>query len=472
VAARRGGASTVTGRRDGALSTWVLLGWSAGALSSSMSINVFGFFLLPFMTSRLGMAAALAGSIIAVNKILGLALDPLVGWLSDRAKTRLGRRRPFILAGSIILPASLLMLFLPPAFVDTPWRQTLYFTVAVLSFGVAYSVLRIPYLTMSAEMTSDPFTRARMIAFKIFAIAVGTLIGMSLAPSLIDIFGGGRAGYGKTMVILALVALAAGLTCFFATSKARFTERVVVTGRRKLDDLKTLVGNVPFAALVGAKLIFIFGVTFQASCSIYFVMFVMREPVGVLSPYYLVLTLATVASQPLWLRVVRARGKRVTFMAATMLYAVAILGWLWVAAMPGLWPLLTTAALVGMAGSGGTLALESTLPDIMELDTRRTGLRREGIFASVFSLVEKLTSAVALVCLGFFLDSEGFVHATEDVAQPYSAIVAIALAISIVPSATAILSVLVIQRWGLRDSEVLVAQGGARDPSPATAAAL
>ncbi len=433
------------------LPTGLLLGWSAGALTSSMSINAFGFFLLPFMTSRLDMGAALAGGIIAVNKLLGLGLDPLVGWLSDRTTGRMGRRRPYILAGSILLPTCLMLLFAPPLFIDTTLRQTVYFTASVLLFGVAYSVLRIPFLTMSAEMTSDRLTRSRMISFKILAIAAGSLVGMSLAPALIDRFGGDRASYGKMAAVLSAVALAAGLTCFFATKKARFAMRVVSTGRNKLADLKTLLGNGPFAALVGAKLIFTFGVTFQASCSIYFVLFVMRERVGLLSTYYLVLTLATLAGQPLWLWLVRRRGKRVTYIAATVLYAVSILGWLWVAKMPGLVPLLATAIGVGIAGGGGTLALESTLPDIMELDTRRTGLRREGIFASLFSLVEKLTSAIAIVCLGIFLDHEGFIHSTHDVAQPRAAIFAIAASMSLVPCVTAILSVLIVQRWGLRD---------------------
>jgi GPH family glycoside/pentoside/hexuronide:cation symporter len=440
---------------DGNISTGMMLGWSAGALASSMSINAFGFYLLPFMTSRLGMAAALAGGIIAINKILGLGLDPLVGWLSDRTTGGMGRRRPYILAGAFLLPASLLMLFAPPVFIDTTARKTIYFTAAVLVFGVAYSVLRIPYLTMSAEMTSDPFVRSRMIAFKILAISVGSLVGMVMAPALIDAFGGGRASYGETIGILALFALCAGLACFFATRKARFTIRASSAGRRKWEDVRTLFGNIPFAALVGAKLIFTFGVTFQSSCAIYFVLFVMRDQVGLLSPYYLVLTLATLASQPLWLRFVRALGKRTTYIISTALYGVAVLGWLWVAKTPGLAPLLLSGAIAGVAGGGSTLALESTLPDIMELDTRRTGLRREGVFASMFSLVEKLTSAIALVCLGVFLDAQGFIHSTGDVIQPHSAIVAIALAISIVPSAAAMLSVLVIQRWGLRDGEVV-----------------
>jgi GPH family glycoside/pentoside/hexuronide:cation symporter len=418
----------VAARGESDLPTGLLLGWSAGALTSSMSINAFGFFLLPFMTSRLDIAATLAGGIIAINKLLGLGLDPLVGWLSDRTTGRLGRRRPYILAGSVLLPASLMLLFAPPLFIDTTLRQTVYFTAAVLLFGVSYSVLRIPFLTMSAEMTSDRLTRSRMIAFKILAISVGTLVGMSLAPALLDWFGGDRASYGKMAAVLSGVALAAGLTCFFTTQKARFATRVVLTGRN-------------------------FGVTFQASCSIYFVVFVMGKSVGLLAPYYLVLTLATLASQPFWLWFVRRYGKRITFIAATILYAFAILGWLWVAKMPELWPLFITGAAVGVAGGGGTLSLESTLPDIMELDTRRTGLRREGIFASVFSLVEKLISAVGIVCLGVFLDHEGFIHSTHDVSQPHTAIFAIAVSMSVVPCVTAILSVLVIQRWGLRDGD-------------------
>ncbi len=441
-------------RADGVdISNGLAIGWSAGALCTSLSINLVGNLLMPFLTSRLGMSPSLAGGLISINKFLGLGLDPAVGALSDRTRSRMGRRRPWVLAGAILLPLSLVVLFAPPTWIETARQQSIYFTMAILLFGAAYSVFRIPYLTMSAEMTSDSFVRARMISFKIIAISAGSLIGSSLFPVLIDLFGDDRAAYGKAAAVVALFALAAGLLCTIATRTARFTQRQKEAQGSALANLRSFLGNRPFAALIGAKLAFFFGNTFKGSCAAYFVIFVMKERVSILGLYYALITVLNVLSQPMWLRLVRTRGKRITFVISTGAYAAVNLGWLWLAHAPSLVGLIIISMLLGVTGGGTMLALEATLPDLMEMDSRKTGLRREGAFAAVFSLMEKLTSAVAIAIVGVFLQASGFINSTHDVVQPPGVIAAICMAMSVIPSAAAVVAVGMIQLWGLRDGE-------------------
>lgn len=435
------------------ISNRLAVGWSAGALCTSLSINLVGHLLMPFLTSRLGMSPSLAGGLISINKFLGLGLDPAVGALSDRTRSRMGRRRPWVLAGAILLPLSLVVLFMPPNWIDSVREQSLYFTFAILLFGAAYSVFRIPYLTMSAEMTTDSFVRARMISFKIIAISAGSLIGSSLFPVLIDVFGDDRAAYGKAAVVVAAIALATGLLCALSTAKARFTVRPKENNGSAWANLKSFLGNRPFAALIGARLAFFFGNTFKGTCAAYFIIFVMEERVSILGLYYMIITLLTVFGQPLWLRLVRAKGKRVTFVVSTGAYAIVNLGWLWLAHSPSMAGLIAISVLLGVTTGGIMLALESTLPDLMALDARQTGLRREGAFAAVFSLMEKLTSAVAIAVVGVFLQSSGFINSTQNVTQPASVIAAICLAMSVIPSAAAAVSVVLMHIWGLRDGE-------------------
>lgn len=450
------GATDSRAAGEGHVSTPMMIGWSGGAACTAMTVQMFGQFLMIFLTSRLGMAPALAGSLIGINKFLGIFIDPVIGHLSDRTKSKMGRRRPWILAGAILLPLSVVVMFCPPTSLVATGPQTAYYTGAILLFGVAYSIFRIPFLTMAAEMTTDVQVRAKMISFKIIAIALGTLLGTSLVPALIDLFGSDRASYGKAGLVVTVLGLGLGLACFFSTAKARFAVREKPAGPKAslLKSFTSFISNRPFAALVGAKLLYFFGNTFKVSCSAYFIIYVMQARVGVLALFSLVLTLTTMASQPLWLRMVKALGKRMTFVISVSMWAVINMAWLLVAEAPSTAGVVAIAFGLGVGAGGVQLALESLLPDIMELDAHRTGLRREGAFAAVFSLMEKLTSAMAILLVGAFLQMSGFVQSTKDVVQPDSAVHAIAMAMTAIPTSTALASALIIFLWGLRRNEL------------------
>jgi len=435
------------------VSTGLALGWSSGATCSSLAINVVGILLLPFMTSRLGMAAATAGAIISLNKFLGIGFDPLFGFLSDRTRTSLGRRRPYLLLGSVLIAVSLVALFLPPE-LSSPSFAMIYFGIALTIFGAGYAAFRVPYLTMSAEMTTSSYVRARMISFKVVAISLGSLLGLSLAPGLVDHFGSDRASYGKAAIVLAACSLAAGLICFISTRRARFALRIEHSRSSLLANLRSLLANAPLAAIVGSKFIVAVGITFQFSCVAYFVTLVTHQRVAVVSLYFLIQTVISVVTQPFWLGLVRSRGKRLTFCLASLIYVVGNLGWLGVAATGSTPLLVVTALVVGVAGGGTQLTIEAMLPDVMSLDAARTGLRREGVIAALFSVAEKLSSGIAIVMLGGFLSLAGFIHSTHDVAQPASARDAIVLSISVIPSLAVLISCLLIYRWGLRDPRV------------------
>src|SRR5436190_17180792 len=98
------------------ISPIVLLGWGLGSFTTSALSNAVGLLHMRFMTDSLGIAAALAGTIIGASKIYNLFIDPFMGAISDRTRSRWGRRRPYFLIGAFACAAAMVLMFNVPEF--------------------------------------------------------------------------------------------------------------------------------------------------------------------------------------------------------------------------------------------------------------------------------------------------------------------------------------------------------------------
>jgi Na+/melibiose symporter-like transporter len=114
--------------------------------------------------------------VVFVPKIAMILFDPLVGSLSDRLRTRWGRRRPPMLAGALLTSATFVLLFHPPAFAAVTARA-LYMGVMVTVAFAAYALFSVPYLTMASEMTSTAEERSRLMSVRVAFMAVGLTVG-------------------------------------------------------------------------------------------------------------------------------------------------------------------------------------------------------------------------------------------------------------------------------------------------------
>ena len=152
--------------------------------------NVVTVLGLRFLTDNTGLAAGTAGLIFALVKIYDGFLDPAVGAWSDNARTRWGRRLPFLALGGIAMPLGLAMLFGVPDFGSVVWTQV-FVTVALALHASGYTLLTIPGLAMLVESSSDPHERTRLMAWRTYGTAVGTLLGSTMPAWLLVRFGAG-----------------------------------------------------------------------------------------------------------------------------------------------------------------------------------------------------------------------------------------------------------------------------------------
>lgn len=436
------------------------IGWGIGSLGSATLLNAISLLVLFYLVTVLGMEPALAGLLIFLGKIYDMITDPLMGIVSDRTRSRFGRRRPWLLAGGIVSALSMVMLFTPTNL--DGGALIAYIVAALLLYATGYTMFNVPYLAMPAEMTTDPFERSRLMSFRVVFASVGILIGAAAAPALIEWLGGGATGFARMSWVVGAIILLATLTCFATTGGARYTEQTE-TRESIREQLRTAAQNRPFMVLILSKLMQLIGVASTMSALLFLVTVILKRPESSLGLFGIASTLGTIAAMPAWLSASRRFGKRNTYALAIVLYLPTVLSWLLSTADEAMAWFVLRGVITGVATGGILLMAQSMLPDSIEQDFRLTGLRREGAFSAVYSFVEKTAFAFGPLVVGSLLSMMGF-DREAGADQTDSALLAIQLAAAVIPAVMGGLSALALIGYRL-DSET----SGAGAVSPAGA---
>lgn len=377
------------------------LGWGLGTIGASILLNSFAALQAAYLTTVMGVAAATASALLFIAKLWDIFSNPLMGWISDRTETRWGRRRPYLLLGAIISGLAM-MIFFSAAL--TPVAQSSVLIVLSLALvGTGYTVFNVPYMAMPSELADDYRERTRMMSWRVTFIGIATLIGAS-AQKVAELLGEGAVGYANMGLLYGALTMIFMAWPFFGTASApirpRDLKRVSFAAQ-----LRTAVANKPFMALLAVKFVQLFGLFTSTAMSFFIIKFVLgKEKPGTWMVIFLVVsTIAQVVTIPFWRRLSLSIEKQKTFSLAVAIFAVASLTWLIASPAEPMWVFCLRAAIKGLAAAGLILMAQSMLPDVIEYDYRRTGLRREGVFSGWYSFVEKVASAFApsLLLLGY-----------------------------------------------------------------------
>ena len=164
-------------RPDGLLPVSTYVGYGAGQIGGQILRDTPALILPIYMTTVLGLEAALAALVIIIAKCWVVIADPIAGVLSDKTNTRWGRRRPYILVGGLLSAATFVMLFFAPAYSDE-FALFTYMTVIYLILNTGFSMFSVPYLTMASEMSDNSDERTTIMSFRNGALAIGLIIGV------------------------------------------------------------------------------------------------------------------------------------------------------------------------------------------------------------------------------------------------------------------------------------------------------
>ena len=417
-----------------ALATSTCVGWGVGTLAVAALFNAVNVLLLRYLVDFVGISATLAGSLIGFSKIYDTIVDPAVGTFSDRIRSPIGRRRPFLLVGGLMMAVASLVLFNVPGGLGS-LAKVIYVVVALLLYATSYAAFSVPYMAMPAEMTNDPQERSRLISYRIYAVAVASLISTFVGPVLIAWGGGGQTGHTIMSIFVTAVVVAGTLVCFRFTRDAPFHYAATEVRIGLWHKLRLLASNRPFMVMLVIKLFQLTALAVTQAAMPFLFKGVLRLSDALLGVYFLIFYGSMIFMQPLWLRLAGRHGKRNMFLWTCIVYALLYLTWYFIKPGEPIALVLLRGLVLGSFGGATLLFGQSLLPDTMEWDYRRTGLRREGLLSAVYTMIEKLSYALGASITGIVLGRSGYVQGMGKAlgAQPPSAIEAMYWLGSILP---------------------------------------
>lgn len=414
-----------------------------GDVANNLSFQMTSMFLMVYMTDIAGVPAAVAGTIYGVTKIWAGVCDLVAGNTVDKANTRWGRLRPWLLWVSAPLAIIFVLLFSTPAGLSTG-QAIAWILLFDAAYQLAYSFINIPYGSLSAAMTQDAVDRSRVSgARSIASAATGVALSAIVAPQFQDTAADDvRLKFTITTAALGAVAVVLYLICFANTREV--VERPV--GQIKLSNtLKMIRRNGPLLTLCLGALFLLASMFTMNAVGMYYARYVLGN-----ASWFTFLMLAqavgTIMVASMVPTITVRMGKRKGYVLAA---TVIVLAYVLIYFVPeGNLPIAIFAWLLFGIGSGGTNALMFSMQaDTVDYGEWKTGIRSEGGSYSILSFIRKTGQGVggwlAAVVIGAF----GYVAKAP--AQSEEAMQGIRIACGVVPAIFAILAVLVMLRYHL-----------------------
>jgi Na+/melibiose symporter-like transporter len=381
------------------LSPWQLLVYGAPAVPLAVLLLPLYVTLPTYYAKDLGVGFAAVGAVLMLTRLWDVVTDPAIGLLSDRTGGRLGRRKPWMLAGVPIVVLAVWLLFAPPFGVSA--LHLLIWTVVLYLGG---TMILLPYSAWGAELSPDYHERSRITAAREMAVIAGTVLALAV-PALLGMprVAVMEATAWALTLVLPLTVLLAVLCLPDKRHPAPRGERAAPLNR---EALRVLWGNRPFRLLIGAH--FINGIAYGLPATLFllFVEEVLRRPEWAW-PLLGVYFASAVAGVPLWLWLSRRIGKHQAWRIAMGLAA----GTFWTAMLMGEGDVYAFLALCIFTGVplGAELALPPSMQaDVVDLDTLRTGQRRAGVFFAAWGMATKIPLALAVGIAFPILSLAGF----------------------------------------------------------------
>jgi Na+/melibiose symporter-like transporter len=394
----------------------------------------------------------LAGVAVFVPKVFDVFWNPLVGGWSDRTVTRWGPRRPWLLLGGLTLPPLFVVTFAVPDVAGTAGQYVaaawvcLFFLLA----GAAYGLFQVPYTVLPSELTDEPAERSRLLMYRVIVLALGILVGGGLAPAIVDGVGHDRTGYLVMAGVVAGVLAIAMLVCaWLVPTRERAHDADPHLGKSVSAALIVAYGRPPYWALYTAYLAQSLAIAVALAAIPYFTKYVMGDE-SYTSLLFVAFVGTSIVLVPLWRIVERRHGKTPSLIAGSVIFATSA----FVVGAGGFVGGSVVLTVVGFFGCGVGYASQqlfaySLLADVLASDDDATGRRSSGLLAGLWTASETGMFALGPAVVGGLLAVFGFVstEAEQVVAQPASAILAICLAMGVLPGLIVAASVSRLRRF-------------------------
>ena len=480
------------------LNTYQLASYGAPSMPLSMVALPLAVYLTPVYADSAGFGLSLAfvGLMLALSRVFDGITDPVIGFMSDRIRTRWGRRKPFVLIGMPIFMLGVWLLWIPPIeFREVTWLGMTFNTgypyllgVLVIMY-VGATIKDVPYSAWGAELAQGYNERTLVMSWKEAFTVTGSLIG-AMTPAVIVFWGYTKPTDNVYFLTIALVIVMPLLVFNMLYAVPEHPVKESNTQRLSLrESFRYVWANEPFRVLVIIFLFSTIGSAMTNSLSFFFVKHVLLA--GDLYGFYLApYFLSQIVAIPLWFKLSARIGKHRATMVAIFWYAlwscfiplIAIAPQVWFDAfelsrvlsfLPDSWLVGMNAQFEGiptgkfaffigvMCLKGSAIGALSALPyamaaDVIDLDSVRTGKKQGGAYFSIWTMTRKLAYALGLVVGTTAATIVGFNSLADPIENPNSmySLIWLACLYSIVPAIFKFVAVPMLWRYPLTEEKL------------------
>ncbi len=434
------------------LSSAVYAAYGTGWIGGQVFRDVPALILLPFMLSVAGVPPAIAGAAIFLPKLWIVFCDPLMGILSDRTTSRWGRRRPFLLVGSILCSITFVLLFNLPS-IESGAVRGVYVSAIYTIASTAFSIYSVPYLTMGAELATTTHERTVVMSWRQTGLGFGLIASNAMPLWLVNQGGGGAAGYSYMALILAAVCLITMITTFFGTASVPLSSHVDAPVPLRTQ-VRLAVRNRPFVVLIAANFAQLVGSAGGYATIAMYMIYHLKMDLNFISSFLLLLSSMVVLTPPLWTMLSQRLGKKVVFIIAIIGF-IFTFGSFAVVNASDVFYIYLIAAGLGAFNCGFSLMAFSMLLDAIAYDRKISSLNREGVFAGLWSAMDKVAFAFGALLAGLSLGAFGYHERTTGFGeQSAEAMRGIALTYIGMPTSCAVIALLIILSYRLTQDDL------------------
>lgn len=392
------------------LTFWQKLGYGMGDFYGGGAGTLISFFYLVFLTDVVRISPGLAGIVILVSKIYDSITDPFEGVLSDRTRTKLGRRRPYLLAGIPLVFLSFFAMFYPVSYASETARFV-YVIATYLFYSTIISIVLLNYSALQAELTLDYNERTSLATFRIFFSTVSSILCALLPLEIVKAFPDVRTGWIVTAIVFGLIFALP----FIATVAITRERKEFQKPPRPFHWKQAFVEPFQVRTFVYVLIMYVTAFTaFDATQSI--VVYYIKSFLGRGEEVSFVLgtlLIAQVISLPIFQYLSRRTSKSRTYILGAVIFVVVMFfSFLFTPTSPAA-ALYIFAALVGIGSGGVVIMIYAIFPDIPDVDELRSGERREGTYSALTTFTRKLSSALAVFAVAQVLQIAGYIPPVE-----------------------------------------------------------
>ncbi len=396
-----------------------------GDMYAGGAFLVVGLLYLKFLTDKVGLSPALAGTVFLIGKIWDAISDPMMGVISDHTKSKFGRRRLYFLLG--ILPVFITFSMLWVVLTNrSQIAMFVYYSLSYILFNTGFTMVQVPYNAVLADMTNSYKERTVMSGIRLTFSAVYAVIAGVIPMMLINL-----KGYTFMGTCFGIFYAIPWICVFLGTYENQ--EHVDNVSNESIKEifktLPTIFTNKSFRQHAGLFITSQSAVDFLTTLFIYYLTYVLHRE----NEFSLVMgamLIVPIIMVPIYTKIAQKYSKTTPMHIGLVVWIIVLFVALFLKEGQPSWLIYSVAVFSGVGSASALFVPWSILPDITDVDELISAKRREGLYSGMATLLRKIAQATAIFLVGIILD---LVNYTPNVEQSATAIFGIRFMFSIIP---------------------------------------